>query len=150
METRPPTVTRILVAIGFAISCFGLALFLWTAFGGPVPLKAQGYRIQVPFTEAAQLAEAADVRISGVSVGRVTNVEGDEQGKALATLELDSRYAPVPRDTRAMLRQKTLLGETYVELTPGSPQSGDLPEGERLPEGQVANTVSALRIRPRS
>ena len=36
METRPPTVTRILVAIGFALSCFALALFLWIAFGGPL------------------------------------------------------------------------------------------------------------------
>ncbi|HEY8466387.1 MAG TPA: MlaD family protein [Solirubrobacterales bacterium] len=141
METRTPTVTRILVAIGFAVSCFGLALFLWTAFGGPVPLKAQGYRIEVPFTEAAQLAEAADVRISGVSVGKVTNVEGSEDGRALAEIELDSRYAPLPRDTRAILRQKTLLGETYVELTPGSPSSGELPEGARLPVGQVSDAV---------
>src|SRR5688572_417665 len=100
METRPPTVTRILIAIRFAVSCVGLALVLWSPAGGPVPLKAQGYRIEVPFTEAAQLAEAADVRISGVSVGRVTNVEGSEDGRALATIELDSRYAPVPRDTR--------------------------------------------------
>ena len=28
-------------------------------------------------------------------------------------------YAPIPKDSRAILRQKTLLGETYVELTPG-------------------------------
>ena len=52
METRPPTVTRILVALGFALSCFGLALFLWIAFGGPLPLKPEGYRFTVPFTEA--------------------------------------------------------------------------------------------------
>jgi len=42
VETRPPTVTRILVAVGFALSCFGLALFLWIAFGGPLPLKPEG------------------------------------------------------------------------------------------------------------
>ena len=32
-------------------------------------------------------------------------------------------------DTRAMLRQKTLLGETYVELTPGTKASGWVKEG---------------------
>ena len=37
----------------------------------------------------------------------------------MATIEIDSPYAPIPADTRAMLRQKTLLGETYVELTQG-------------------------------
>ena len=71
METRPPTITRILIAVGFAISCFGLALFLWLAFGGPIPLKPEGYRFQVPFDEATQLAAESDVRISGVSVGKV-------------------------------------------------------------------------------
>ena len=39
METRPPSAVRLLIAIGFAISCFGLALFLWLAFGGSIPLK---------------------------------------------------------------------------------------------------------------
>ena len=29
-------------------------------------------------------------------------------------------YAPLPSDAKAILRQKTLLGETYVELTPGT------------------------------
>ena len=46
METRPPTLTRILVAAGFALSCFALALFLWIAFGGPIPLKPEGYRFR--------------------------------------------------------------------------------------------------------
>ena len=47
-------------------SCFGLLLFLWLAFGGPIPLKPKGYRFQTSFAEATQLAKEADVRISGV------------------------------------------------------------------------------------
>ena len=35
METRAPTITRILIAIGFALSCFALALFLWIGQRGP-------------------------------------------------------------------------------------------------------------------
>lgn len=38
METQAPTFGRIAIAAGFALSCFGLLLFLWIAFGGPVPL----------------------------------------------------------------------------------------------------------------
>jgi phospholipid/cholesterol/gamma-HCH transport system substrate-binding protein len=146
METRPPTVTRILVAVAFALSCFGLLLFLWLAFGGPIPLKPEGYRFTVPFDEATQLAVESDVRISGVSVGKVKRVDLDDQGLAEATIELDDRYAPVPVDTRAILRQKTLLGETYVELTPGSDESGTLEEGGSLPEGQVSDAVQLDEI----
>jgi phospholipid/cholesterol/gamma-HCH transport system substrate-binding protein len=141
METRPPTFGRILIAVAFALSCFGLLLFLWIAFGGPVPLKPEGYKVTVPFDEASQLAESADVRISGVSVGRVSRVESGSDGEAEATIELDSEYAPIPQDTQAILRQKTLLGETYVELTPGSEESGSLPEGGDLPAAQVADSV---------
>ncbi len=141
METRPPTATRILIAVGFAISCFGLALFLWVAFGGPVPLASEGYRFEVPFDEATQLAQESDVRISGVSVGKVKGIELGDNGLAEATVELDSRYAPIPSDTQAILRQKTLLGETYVELTPGSEESDPLPEGGRIGAAQVAESV---------
>jgi virulence factor Mce-like protein len=146
METRPPTITRILVAIGFALSCFALALFLWISFGGPLPLKAEGYRFTVPFNEATQLAEQSDVRISGVTVGKVKSIELGDNGLADATIQLDSRYAPIPADTRAILRQKTLLGETFVELTPGNEKGPSLPEGGTLPKAQVANSVQLDEI----
>ena len=146
METRPPTVTRILIAVGFAISCFALALFLWLTFGGAIPLKPESYRVTVPFDEATQLAVESDVRISGVSVGKVKAVDLNDAGQADAELELDPRFAPIPSDTRAILRQKTLLGETYVELTPGSKDADPLPEDGALPAAQVAPSVQLDEI----
>jgi phospholipid/cholesterol/gamma-HCH transport system substrate-binding protein len=146
MQTRAPSAGRILLATGFALACFGLLLFLWIAFGGSVPLGAEGYRLMVPFKEATQLAPQSDVRISGVSVGKVTSIELGDNAEADATLEIDSRFAPVPENTRAILRQKTLLGETYVELTPGDPAGGMLPEGATLPAAQVSNAVQLDEI----
>ena len=101
METRPPTITRILVAIGFALSCFALALFLWIAFGGPLPLKPEGYRFTVPFKEATQLAEESDVRISGVSVGKVKSIE---PGRQRARRRDDRARQPVRADPRRHAR----------------------------------------------
>jgi virulence factor Mce-like protein len=146
MVTRAPSATRVLIAAGFALSCFALALFLWIAFGGAIPLRAEGYRFTVPFDEATQLAVESDVRISGVSVGKVKSVELGDSGLADATIELDAKYAPVPTDTRAILRQKTLLGETYVELTPGSDSAPALPEGGSLPAAQVSDSVQLDEI----
>jgi phospholipid/cholesterol/gamma-HCH transport system substrate-binding protein len=151
METRPPTPMQLLIAVAFAISCFGLLLFLWLAFGGPTPLKPESYRVTVPFDEATQLAVEADVRISGVSVGRVKSIELSDEGLADAELEIDERYAPIPDDSRAILRQKTLLGETYVELTPGSGDASavpenPLPEGGELPRAQVSDAVELDEI----
>ena len=145
MQKQAPTLGRILVMAIFTLSCFGLLLYLWSAFGGPVPLKPHGYRFETSFAEATQLAQEADVRISGVNVGRVKKIDlGD--GRTNATIELQDEYAPLPQDSRAILRQKTLLGETYVELTPGTKTAPDIPEGGTLEAAQVAPTVELDEI----
>src|SRR3712207_4235879 len=128
MQKQAPTIGRLLVMVGFALSCFGLLLFLWLAFGGAIPLSPQGYQFKTSFGEATQLAKEADVRISGVSVGKVKTIETQTSGRSEAVIQLKERYSPIPRNTRAILRQKTLLGETYVELTPGDKSDGMLPE----------------------
>ena len=132
MQKQAPSIGRILVAIGFALSCFGLILFLWVAFGGPIPLKPKSYEITAYFPEATQLATEADVRIGGVTVGKVQSIQLAPQDKRVngqdttqATLEIDPQFAPINSNARAILRQKTLLGETYIELTAGTkPGSG--------------------------
>src|SRR5262249_51242421 len=65
--------------------------------------------------------------------------------RTLVTIQLDRRYAPIRSDATAILRQKTLLGETYVELTPGS-STTMLPEDGRLPDGQVHDSVQLDEI----
>src|SRR4051794_31254230 len=146
MQKQAPTLGRLLVMVGFALSCFGLLLFLWLAFGGPIPLKPKGYRFNTSFGEATQLAKEADVRISGVPVGKVKTIETQPDGRSKAVIEIDARYAPVAKDTKAILRQKTLLGETYVELTPGDRSRGTLAEGGTLPASQVSPTVELDEI----
>ena len=142
MNTEAPTPGRIVVIAGFALTCFGLLLFLWLAFGGAIPLKPQGYRVQVAFTDATTLADQADVRTAGVKIGRVVEKElAPGGGKLLTTIELDEKYAPMKADARAILRQKTLLGETYVEVTTGSRGARDLAEGARLPDARVRPAV---------
>jgi virulence factor Mce-like protein len=105
-----------------------------------VPLKPQGYRVDVSFQEAVQLASEADVRISGVPVGKVKAVV-PKQGSTDATLEIESRYAPLPDDVKAILRSKTLIGETYVELTPGTKSAPTIPENGKIPTAQVSPQV---------
>jgi len=147
MSKRAPSTTQLLVITGFALSCFGILLFLWVTFGGPTPFRAKTYEVYVPFNEATQLAEQSDVRISGVNVGKVQKIELAPNGKqALATTAIDARYAPLPESTRAILRTKTLLGETYIELTPGSREGPELEDGGTLPEANVAESVQLDEI----
>jgi ABC-type transporter Mla subunit MlaD len=147
MIKRAPTTGRLVGMALFAFSCFGVLLYLWLSFGGTEPLRAKGYRFHVHFPEAAHLATQADVRISGVPVGRVVALKRAPGNTTDATIEMRSRYSPVPLDVHAILRQKTLLGETYVELTPGTRRAGNmLPDGGTLAAARVAPTVQLDEI----
>ena len=89
MVKDAPSFGKIAAMVLFALSCFGLLLFLWLAFGGPVPLKPKGYRFHTSFAEAGQLALEADVRIRGVPVGKVKTITPDKvTGRADVEIQL--------------------------------------------------------------
>jgi phospholipid/cholesterol/gamma-HCH transport system substrate-binding protein len=147
MSKQAPSPARIFTMLAFAGSCVGLLIFLWISFGGATPFAPEGYRLNAEFNQAIALAPQSDVRISGVSVGKVINVEPDlRTGLTRAVIQIDSRYAPRPADTRAILRAKTLLGETYIELTPGTRFGPKLADGATIPRTQIAPTVQLDQI----
>jgi len=151
MVKQAPSFGRLLIMVGFALSCGAILLYLWLTFGGAIPLRPEGYRVSADFPEATTLAEQADVRISGVTVGKVIKKQVVGKGSKVkplthVTLEIKRKYAPIPKDSEAILRQKTLLGETYVELSPGHRADGTIRDGGQLGLSQVAPTVQLDEI----
>jgi len=144
MQKQAPSIARILVALGFTLSCFGLLLFLWVTFGGPTPFKAQSYRFSATFPEVVTLAKEADVRLGGVTIGKVKTLSLPPEGNATEVeIQVDPKYAPVPSDARAILRQKTLLGETFIELSGGTEDAPPVPDGGELAR---ARSVESTQI----
>lgn len=145
MIKTAPTLGRIAVMTLFALSSFAACLYLWMAFGGSSPLKPRGYQIHIAFPEATQLASQSDVRISGVNIGKVIKL-APSGNRTDATLEIKPEFAPLPTNTNAILRVKSLLGETYVELTPGNRKGQKVPDGGTLNPGRVSSTVELDEI----
>lgn len=142
MNRQVPTLGKLLTMVLFALSCFTLTLWLWIQFGGAVPFKAEGYRITTTVPEATSLAVEADVRIAGVRIGRVKEVVPGQNGRAKVQFEVESRFAPVQKGTTAILRQKTLLGEAYISLTPPAKETNNtIPEGGAIPDSDVGTTT---------
>lgn len=136
METRTPTLRQLLLPIGFALFCAVLALVVWRSFGGTVPLEPREYRITASFPQASNLFAQADVRAAGVDIGRVTRVH--RRGRRVdVEMAIDPRIAPLRQGARAIVRTKTLLGETFVEVAPGSRRAPLIEDGGRLPAGSV-------------
>ncbi|MEJ7718671.1 MAG: hypothetical protein WKF31_12170 [Thermoleophilaceae bacterium] len=75
MNKEVPSAGRIAIMGLFAISCFGLVLFMWLTFGGSIPLQPEGYRFRAAFPEATSVA--AEV---GRAHGRRPDRQGQEAG----------------------------------------------------------------------
>ena len=147
MPKNAPSFGRILAMSIFALSCVGLLLFLWLSFGGPTPLQPKKYEFKVHVPEAATLALESDVRMAGVNVGKVKEKELDKKAaRTIVTIQIEEKFAPIKEDARVMLRQKTLLGETYVEIAPGPRDAKTLKDGDTLENAQVEETVELDEI----
>ena len=82
------------------------------SFGGPIPLKPKGYEFKVAFPEATQLGLEADVRVAGVSVGKV-RAKGSTAPTPTARwrrIELDRKYAPIAATRRRSCARRRCWG----------------------------------------
>ena len=81
----------------FAASCALILVYLWSSFGGAIPLKPKNYRVSAEFPNATNLGINADVRISGVNVGHVV-AKQENVNDTRVTFDLEPQYAPLPVD----------------------------------------------------
>ena len=98
------------------------------------------YRINAELPSGASLVNGNEVRIAGVRVGTVSQVEPVQldDGRTIVNLQLnlDQSASPIPEDSTVVVRQRSALGLKYLLLTPGD-SDRDLPEGGTLPISQA-------------
>src|SRR5918992_2801883 len=146
MNKEAPSPGRIFIMVGFALSCFGLLLWLWMSFGGVVPLRPQGYRVTANLPETALLTKAADIRMAGLDIGNITKLDLDRHKGQEVEMEIEPEFAPLPKDVKLIVRQKSLLGQSYVELTPGTRDGPKLDDGDTIPTQAVVESVELDEI----
>jgi virulence factor Mce-like protein len=120
-----------LITLGAAVI---LAYYYVTA-GGRLPLSGHLYTVSAVLQDSQGLLKHADVRAAGVKVGTVSDITATPtpQGTlATVQLQLNGSYAPVYNDATVLVRQKTLVGENYIEIARGHPQAGLLRDGATL------------------
>jgi phospholipid/cholesterol/gamma-HCH transport system substrate-binding protein len=101
------------------------------------------YELHAVFRNVQNLKPRSPVRIAGVEVGKVANVEPKGGGAADVTMELKEDALPVHDDARAQIRSRIFLeGNFFVDIQPGSPSAGDLDDGSTLPITQTASAVT--------
>lgn len=117
--------------------------FLFFAYTSSSVRAVSGYAIEARFSSTGGLSAGADVRISGVKVGTVTQQFLDKQTyQAVVRMEIDSNIL-LPRDTAASIASESLLGGRYLQLDPGGDEE-KLKPGETIEYTQSAVNLEEL------
>ena len=124
----------IFVVLGLVILTF--FTFRVSKWGG---VAGKGYKLTVDFETAAGLEPKANVKMAGVPVGKVEEIQlvGN---RARLILRID-KGVQIPVDSMASIQTQGLLGEKYVEILAGKRADQMLPHG-----GRIANTQPPLNL----
>ena len=142
---RRRTLTNGAILAAFTVFCILVMEFLAVNIGQPNPLSAD-YTVHAVFADADGIPTAADIRVSGVVVGKVTSISHDptSPGYSVVTLQISDTHAvPIYSNGFAKVRPKTLLGEKYVDLSVGSATTAEaISSGGYLPVAETGKDVS--------
>ena len=133
------------VPLGLALVVL-LAIGSYLAYVKEIPFVGGGYELEATFENAATVRPSSPVRIAGVNVGEVTDVEpvGDA---ARVTFTVDDSARPIHEDATLEIRPRLFLeGNFFVELRPGSPSAPELEDGAAIPVTQTATAVQLDQV----
>jgi phospholipid/cholesterol/gamma-HCH transport system substrate-binding protein len=100
------------------------------SFGGSKEYKAE-------FVDATGVVKGDDIRVAGVKVGTVKDVEIVDRTRALVTFSVEES-TPVTGATNAAIRYRNLVGQRYITLTQEIGDSARLDDGATIPVSQTS------------
>src|SRR5438874_1270134 len=131
--------------VGFLVAFAAVVAMVGVFFiGSEQKIFARKQEYNVRLDNVTGLAEDNPVKISGVTVGviRDINLPRDPKKKDVdITLMIDKKYADrIRTDSRARLKKLGLLaGDSYIDISPGSPHFDALEAGANIPAARQTN-----------
>jgi virulence factor Mce-like protein len=97
---------------------------------------AHTYKVEM--YNAFGIVEGSDVRVSGVNAGNVTDLEINEDKRAVVTVELNGELAELGEQTTCSTEPQSLIAEYFISCDPQGPP---MPDGGMVPANRVTQTV---------
>jgi phospholipid/cholesterol/gamma-HCH transport system substrate-binding protein len=127
----------------FAVAVIALLAWATVRVGDKTAVHGRGYKLKVVFSNATGLKLKAPVELAGVDVGVVKDIELLDSREALVTLVLSDKVK-LPDDSSAILRTRGFLGETYVEIVPGTTGKPVLQKDSQIPYASRTGDINSL------
>ena len=120
----------------------------YLAWKKELPFRSH-FEVDAVVRTANQMRAGSEVRIAGVTVGKVTKIEavGDDEQAARVTMRINEKGRPIHKDATLKIRPRILLeGNFFVDLSPGSPSAPALGDGDTIPINQTAGPVQLDQV----
>lgn len=125
------------VVIRVAAAVVGVLVLVAVGIATNNTMKKSDTTLVGMFADASPLDKGSDIRMSGVKVGSVTDIQLDN-GAAKVTFSMTPGALPVHQDAKLTMRTVNVLGEHYVDLDPGSDSKPFL-DTKVIPKTQTSN-----------
>jgi phospholipid/cholesterol/gamma-HCH transport system substrate-binding protein len=129
------------LVVGLVALAIGL-VGVWLGFTKDIAFT-KGYRVSAVFESATSIRPNSPVRIAGVNVGKVKKVSRyQDTDMSLVEMEIDEAGLPIHKDATMKIRPRIFLeGNFFVDLSPGTPGSAVLDDGDTIRVTQTSTPV---------
>jgi len=135
----------LMVIIGLAILAIGIFFI-----SGQEGFFRRRYKLKAYVSEAAGLRQGAQVSLAGVAVGSVDRIEISPYPERARAVEIVMRVArayqdQIRTDSRASIETVGLLGDSYVDITRGTPGQEVIADGGVLKTSEEADVKRVVQ-----
>jgi ABC-type transporter Mla subunit MlaD len=130
------------------VAILAIVIFTYLGFTKDIPFT-KPFQLKAVFNNAQSIQLNSPVRIAGVEVGKVSEIEAadDDAEATVVTMKLKDDALPIHRDARLKIRPRIFLeGNFFVDIEPGRPSSGDVGDGDTIPPSQTAAPVQIDQV----
>ncbi|SMP21967.1 outer membrane lipid asymmetry maintenance protein MlaD [Shimia sagamensis] len=132
--------------VGAAVVAAAAAFLLYSAQFASVGQGGSGYGLNASFRSIEGVSVGTDVRLAGVKIGTVTDIQLDPQTfRALTTFSvLDG--IELPDDSAVVVSSEGLLGGNFVEILPGG-SPFNFEAGDEIEDTQSSVSLISLLLK---
>ncbi len=129
--------TKVRLFLFALIAVVGIAYVGGTYAGLDRLLFSRGYQVTVRFADSGGIFTNAEVTYRGVAVGRVTGLRLSDDGIDVI-LDIEDGAPAIPADTKAIVVNRSAVGEQYVDLVPSHDGGPSLVDGSAIPRERTS------------
>ncbi len=129
----------------FVVASLSVLMIFIFLIGSRQSLFERRYELKAVFNKVSGLKPGAYVRLAGIDVGRVKEVEFSAETKVVITIEIMKKYqSRIRKDSIASIGQSGVLGDQLLDITAGAHIYAQLQEGEFIQTEEVNNFSDLL------